>query len=1206
MSRPPVRPWRVLRASLAPALFAAAITGCSDSVPAPPPTTSSSVAVALAGLGAGGTEAPRLFRGGSMPAVAAATPAAAAIAHVHALAPQWGAPRGTAELAPIATLPVAGGDLVRLRQLVDGIAVERGELRLLIGPGGTLLAASGVPVAADLPRDRTGFAVGVVNEGRAAVARAIAAVHGVAVAPAALTAKTGTSDPVDPASWFDGDAAGVHVSDARARRAWYRSGDALAAAWIVEAYVNRPGSPADSSDAVLYRVIVAARDGRVLEQKNLTVDAVFDYRVWADTTGDRRPLDGPVADFSPHPTGVPGAGRPAFIAPPLISVDGLNQNPAGGSDPWLPAGATATAGNNVDAYTDINSPNGFGGNDFRASTTTAGAFDRVYDTAASPIGNQDQQMAAIAQLFYSINWLHDEWYDAGFTEAAGNGQLDNYGRGGADTDPLRAEAQDGANQGRRNNANMSTPDDGMNPVMQVYLWSGASEQAITLSSVATAPPVSGAAYGPSSYDVSGTMVAGVDGAGTSMTDGCEPITNTVTDLIVLVDRGTCTFKTKTRNAQAAGARGVIIANNQGTTAPSLSNDSMITTAITIPTMGLSMVDGAALRTAIAAGAVTTTLHRVQAVEADGALDGALVAHEFGHYVHHRLSVCGTSQCGAMSEGWADFIAIHTIARPGDNLHGTYSVSGYAFAGDPYFGIRRAPYSVDTSKNAFTFQLVADGEPLPTSHPTSGGGPNSEVHNAGEVWATVMWEVYVALHEMPGADFTAVRAKMARYVVAGLALAPPDGTFTEIRDAILAAAYAAEPADHDVMAAAFARRGLGSCAVSPPRESDDFVGTTESFAVSGRALPGGAVVTITSDCDADGTLDAGDTATITVPVVNAGALALSGGVQVAAVSSTPGLSVSSAPVALGAIAPYGAATASFDVTVTSDVGPGPVAGAVNVTVTAAGCTPTSTLYVPLRLQADVVPAASATDSFDAVPSAWTPSGDDAAAVWNHTPESDLDRRWSGADSGTMVDVSLESPAMTASDTESVVVSFDHSFEFEFSGDTYYDGGVIEVTTDDGVTWNDVSMFATPGYNGTLGGDSGNPLDGRMAYGATNPSSPATDRVTLDFGAALAGQTFKLRFRIATDAGVGAPGWRIDDVVVAGITGTPFPVQGAEGGGCGAGPDAGTGSGDEPGGCCSTGGARPGDLAAGLFALALLARRRRTSTRRSAGRCGPAGR
>ena len=52
----------------------------------------------------------------------------------------------------------------------------------------------------------------------------------------------------------------------------------------------------------------------------------------------------------------------------------------------------------------------------------------------------------------------------------------------------------------------------------------------------------------------------------------------------------------------------------------------------------------------------------------------IVAHEWGHYFHHRLSDCGSGQCGAMSEGWGDFLALHTALREGDNLDGTFAAA----------------------------------------------------------------------------------------------------------------------------------------------------------------------------------------------------------------------------------------------------------------------------------------------------------------------------------------------------------------------------------------------------------------------------------------------------------------------------------------------------------------------------------------------------
>ena len=890
-------------------LAAGALAACASPTAPTPSSAGAPVAVPLKSSADRGAPA-RLWRGGGIAAAPAATPAASAVTLIGRLAPAWGAPAGTADLIPLATVAVDGGDVVRVRQQIDGIAVDGGELRVLVGRGGTLIAAAGALVPADIARDRSSYRL----DAAAAVARAIGDLHGVDIADTALRGhhKAGAATGGDDVAWFAGEVAGVHVEEARARKLWHRDGDALVAAWVVEAFT----SSVDTTDALAYRTVVGARDGRVLARRDLTHDA-FQYRVFAENGGDKRPLDGPVADFSPHPTGEPGGARPSFIPPNLVSVDGLN-HPADGAaaDPWLAADATETVGNNVDAYTDINSPSGLSQGDFRAEVTGAGVFDRTYDPTVGPLTSGEQQRAAITQLFYSINWLHDDWYDAGFTEAAGNGQQDNYGRGGVAGDRIRAEAQDGANNGNRNNANMSTPDDGMSPRMQVYLWSGLEDRLLTVQSSNRTPASRGAAFGPQSYDVQGDLVAAVDGGGTSPSDGCEPLTNAaaVAGKIALVDRGVCTFKTKTLNAQNAGAIGVILANNAASTSPpSMPNDAMITTPITIPTMSVLQSEGATLRTELMAGPVQMAMHRAVGPEADGALDGALVAHEFGHYVHHRLSLCGTAQCGAMSEGWGDFIALHMIARPGDDLTGTYSVSGYAYAGDPYFGIRRAPYSITTSKNAFTFRHVADGQALPSTHPISGGGPNSEVHNAGEVWAEAMWEAYVALQQARGAaSFDEVRRKMQRYVVAGLLMSPPDATFTEVRDAILAAAQASSPADHGTLANAFARRGLGSCAVSPARDSDDFVGVVESFDVKGHASAGAPQLAVdVKDCDDDDNLDVGETATLTVPVVNTGAAALSD-VVVSVATTTPGVTIVTPSVTVGSLAPYASGMATFQV------------------------------------------------------------------------------------------------------------------------------------------------------------------------------------------------------------------------------------------------------------------------------------------------------
>ena len=104
------------------------------------------------------------------------------------------------------------------------------------------------------------------------------------------------------------------------------------------------------------------------------------------------------------------------------------------------------------------------------------------------------------------------------------------------------------------------------------------------------------------------------------------------------------------------------------------------------------------------------------------------------------------------------------------------------------------------------------------------------------------------------------------------------------------------------------------------------------------------------------------------------------------------------------------------------------------------------------------------------------------------------------------------------------------------------------------------------------------------------------MTLDFGTQLAGMTVKLRFRLGTDAAVGAPGWEIDDVAFAGITNTPFPAQVADRGMCDVGPGPGPDAGprppvDEQPGCCGAAPIRGSNLALIVGVLALLIRRRR---------------
>ncbi|HEY1378459.1 MAG TPA: M36 family metallopeptidase, partial [Gemmataceae bacterium] len=128
---------------------------------------------------------------------------------------------------------------------------------------------------------------------------------------------------------------------------------------------------------------------------------------------------------------------------------------------------TDTRGNNVDAHLDRDDDDVADATPGRPSGGTALDFSGyAFNPAASPTTLQNQN-AAQANLYYVVNTLHDVHYMYGFTEAAGNFQVNNYGHGGVGNDPVQADAQDG---GGTNNANFGTPADGQSGRMQMYLW----------------------------------------------------------------------------------------------------------------------------------------------------------------------------------------------------------------------------------------------------------------------------------------------------------------------------------------------------------------------------------------------------------------------------------------------------------------------------------------------------------------------------------------------------------------------------------------------------------------------------------------------------------------------------------------------------------------------------------------------------------------
>lgn len=626
---------------------------------------------------------------GSALSAKAATPQQAAEQFVQARRDLWNLSAADASTLAVHSVSSVGLPTVRMVQEIEGVEVFQGEIKAAMDKENKILSVIGQAFAGAgnlPPRTRALSARAADLPPEAAIAKAASDLTGLAYEPADFVAVEEPAEDPYRHFRFKADAADGRVDferPVRAKRVMFPMGDGeFVPGYYIELWLR--DYPAFSY------VVDAVGSPDVLFRKNLSSQA-FAYRV--HNTGDAlsRPEDGP-APGTPHPTGSPDGFQAKPIQEKLITIDSLLPG-----RPWLVANANVTTGNNCVAYADLAPPNGFGVVDVRGQVSAPGAFDYVYDHAKDATTPNNLQNSLVG-MFFHVNWLHDRWYKAGFDEASGNAQSDNFGLGGLGGDPILAE---GADSSGTDNANMMTPADGASPRMQMFTFVGPG--------------------------------------GLSRTSNHEAL---------------------------------------------------------------------------------------------------ITFHEMGHYITNRLvgnaSGLGNRQGGAMGEGWGDFFAICMTSQASDNFaSGVFAAGGWTditptFKQNYYFSIRRYPYSADLNKNPLTFKHISDNVVLPAGPPRnpSAGGPNSEVHNAGEVWCSMLWEVFVALVAEHG--HKVAEERMLEYVIGGLKQTPSQPSFNQARDGIFVAVAALQVADLALVKKAFAKRGMGAKAISPPSSSINLVGVVEDF------------------------------------------------------------------------------------------------------------------------------------------------------------------------------------------------------------------------------------------------------------------------------------------------------------------------------------------------------------------------------------------
>jgi hypothetical protein len=200
---------------------------------------------------------------------------------------------------------------------------------------------------------------------------------------------------------------------------------------------------------------------------------------------------------------------------------------------------------------------------------------------------------------------------------------------------------------------------------------------------------------------------------------------------------------------------------------------------------------------------------------DSALDNGIVIHEYGHGISNRLTggpansdALNALQSGGMGEGWSDWWALMLTQRATDTANLPRPIGNYALAEPPEGGgIRNYPYSYDMAVNPHTFGDYNE---------------SNQVHDAGELWASALWDMNWLLINRHGfnanmaAGYTGAGSAgnilALKLVMDALKLQPANPTFIEARDAILQAdTVLTNGANQDLIWQAFARRGLGASA-----------------------------------------------------------------------------------------------------------------------------------------------------------------------------------------------------------------------------------------------------------------------------------------------------------------------------------------------------------------------------------------------------------
>jgi len=906
--------------------------------------------------------------------------------------------------------------------------------------------------------------------------------------------------------------AGVSTEDITAELMWmpYNNNKDIALVWQVFL------APKNSSDYWLIRI--DAITGRFLNENNLTVSCNWDTpekynpgilsRKNAEIKKDNPASFGKLfkVDLSTSGSSPTIVNNASYIVVPFPAESPIHPGgfPSIVNNPWeqAPGNATSlkwhnngttdfniTRGNNVWTAEDrIDQDNSSG----QPATSTTSPDPLTFNftpnfgappTQRAPTPNQQFNTT---NLFYWNNIIHDLSYLYGFKEINGNFQANNQGRGGLGNDYVIADAQDG---GGTQNANFSTPPDGGRPRMQMYLWDTAAS--VLVSSPAAVTGLYAASEGAFSNanslatngPVTGQVVWYNDNTTGQDHDACGSSATSVSGKIAMINRGNCNFTVKVKNAQIAGAIGVIVVNNVPGEAGTMGGSD---NSITIPSVMITQNDGLLLAEAIPQG-LTATLG---AAITDGDVDNGIISHEYTHGISSRLTG-GPSQASclfngeSMGEGISDYVGLMVtqnwaLSTLNDGFSTPRSVGTYVIGQSPNgSGIRSQKYCTNMAINNKVYA----------------GSISAESHNRGEIWCAVLWDmtwniinqtgiITPNLFDINGNGGNVIALKL---VLEGLKLQPCNPGFIDARNAIL-------QADQNLFGGvyscaiweAFRRRGMGPNASqgssdnvndqTPDYSSALQVALTQSV----TEVPEGENITYTntvSTCSPVTNYLLTDTLPSNVTYISGG-------------NYNATTRVVSFPVTLG-----NGETQTYSFTVKVNDG---------------------AYYDPADLVNEPFSGSTLPPTFVAnstTPANWTISSAQSVSPPNSAFTKDT----------SVVSVQTLTTANNISlpSNHQVMLSFMHNYSTEAN----YDGGVIEVSTNNGTSWTDLkSKWILNGYPISMDPETGTVLQGRDAFsGSSNGFIKTVANLS-----AFAGQNIKLRWLFSSDLGTSGIGWYVDDI------------------------------------------------------------------------------